>query len=298
MSLFVPGNEGLDLKAAVKTVKKGKADRRAANQQTYQQNGHAPFVPPTDPNIHIYNVDARGLAAHTSDVHLVITSPPYDVGIEYDAYRDNNPDYLTMLSEVWRACYGVMADGARIAVVVPFGVGRNPYSAFDCQVIQTLGGAGFALRGRIIWDKGTTGNRTSWGSYRMASNPSLRDTCECIIIAQKGSADLAIPDGIKETDAAGSYMPWLKDGDYFMELAQDHWLVPPESATRVGHPAPFPKELVRRLIHFYGFPGCHVVDPFGGSGTVGVVAKELGCQATLFEISEQYCQIATERIHG
>jgi site-specific DNA-methyltransferase (adenine-specific) len=132
----------------------------------------------------------------------------------------------------------------------------------------------------------------------MASNPSLRDTCECIIIAQKGSADLAIPDGIKETDAAGSYMPWLKDGDYFMELAQDHWLVPPESATRVGHPAPFPKELVRRLIHFYGFPGCHVVDPFGGSGTVGVVAKELGCQATLFEISEQYCQIATERIHG
>lgn len=245
----------------------------------------------------IINADSRQLAGMGLEpVHLVITSPPYNVGIEYDQYNDNSGDYIPLLMDVWRACYDVMVDGARIAVVVPFGVGRNPYMPFDCQIMQTLVDAGFTLRGRIIWDKNTTGNRTSWGSYRLPSSPAIRDTTECIIVAHKGSDTLEVPEEHKGVDDKGTHTCWLQDGDYFMELAQDHWVVAPESAQRIGHPAPFPVELVTRLIHFYGFPGMHVLDPFGGSGTVGVAAKELGCDATLVEVSSNYCEIARGRI--
>jgi site-specific DNA-methyltransferase (adenine-specific) len=278
--------------------KLAKEQRRQANRRSYQENGNTPFVPISHPTIHIHNLDARLLAEHTSDVHLVITSPPYDVGIEYDAYLDNNPDYLTMLTDVWRACNGVMVDGARIAVVVPFGIDRNPYKLFVSEVAKTLTEAGFSLGAHITWDKGTTGNITAWGSFRNASKPSVRDRDECIIVAHKGDGALAIPDEHLHKDSVGTYTIWLKDGDYFMELVQSVWLVPPESAQRIKHPAPFPPKLVERLTHLYGYPTCHVLDPFAGSGTVGVVAKELGCQASLFEISPDYCALAQERIHA
>jgi site-specific DNA-methyltransferase (adenine-specific) len=294
-TLFDPGNSAaIDATA----IKKDKADRRAANLATYRQNGHAPFEP-VHGDVTIHNVDARYLADHCKNVHLAIMSPPYNVGIEYDVYPDNLIDYWqTLIEPIFRQCIDVMVEGARICVVAPFGVGRKPWVPLATGMLETLDHVGFVARGQIIWDKGTSGNSTAWGSYRMPSAPSLRDTCECIVVAQKGKGGLEIPRELIQHDDAGSYTPWLKDGDYFMELAQDHWQVAPESAQRVGHPAPFPTELVRRLIHFYGFPGCHVLDPFGGSGTVGVVAKELGCQATLFEISPDYCRMAEERIYA
>lgn len=189
-----------------------------------------------------------------------------------------------------------MADGARIAVVVPFGVGRAPWVPFAARVMESLQAANFTLRGQIIWDKNTTGNRTSWGSFRIASAPALRDTTECIIVAHKGNGTLAIPPEHVYRDDKGSFTAWLADSDYFMELAQDHWVVAPESAQRVKHPAPFPVELVRRLIHFYAYPSAHILDPFGGSGTVGVAARESACSATLFDISAEYCRLAEERI--
>lgn len=258
----------------------------------------APIPAPVS-RVTIVNADAQQVGELvTEPVHLVVTSPPYNVGIDYDQHNDNLLTYLPMLGNVWRGCHRVMADGARIAVVVPFGVGRNPYTPFDCQIMQTLVDAGFTLRGRIIWDKNTTGNRTSWGSYRLPSSPSIRDTTECVIVAHKGSDTLEVPAAAKLRDDKGPHTAWLADGDYFMGLAQDHWVVAPESAQRVRHPAPFPVELVTRLIHFYAFPGAHILDPFGGSGTTGIAAKRLGCDATLIELSAEYCQLAKGRIDG
>lgn len=229
-------------------------------------------------------------------VHLVVTSPPYNVGIDYDTHMDDLSTYFELMTDTWRQCHRHMVEGARICVVVPFGVGRNPWVPLAGPVMATLVEAGFTLRGQIIWDKNTTGNRTSWGSFRLPTNPSLRDTTECIVVAQKGDGTLAIPDYAKAGDEKGTYTAWLRDSDYFMELAQDHWVVAPESAKRIGHPAPFPPELVRRLAHFYGFPGMHMLDPFSGSGTVGVVARELDCAATLIDLSEEYCNNAKQRI--
>lgn len=239
-----------------------------------------------------------GKGIPTSDpVHLVITSPPYNVGIDYNYYADDFEDqlYFNMLCQIWRACYDVMVDGARIAVVVPFGVGRNPWKPLASEVMDTLTANGFTLRGQIIWDKGTSGNRTTWGSFRLPSDPSLRDTTECIIVAHKGQSKLELPEDVIYRDTEGSYSKLLESQEYFMQLAQDHWVVAPESATRIGHPAPFPVELAKRLISFYAYPGAHILDPFAGSGTVGVAAIELDCKATLVDIDPQYCEVANER---
>lgn len=272
----------------------------------YEQSDETPTEPSPEPHndipaprVVVINGDAQYLSQHVTDpAHLIITSPPYNVGIDYDVHSDDISTYIPLVTAVWRECYKVMVGGARIAVVVPFGLGRNPYIPFDCQIMQTLIDAGFTLRGRIVWDKNTTGNRATWGSFRLPTDPSLRDTTEAIIVAHKGQSNLEIPVENRLKDDKGTHTAWLADSDYFMAMAQDHWQIAPESAQRVKHPAPFPPELVRRLIHFYGFPGCHVIDPFGGSGTVGVVAKELGCQATLFEISQDYSRLAEERIRG
>jgi DNA modification methylase len=258
-----------------------------------------PATPDEQPAITIINADAQYVSSlNIGSVQLVITSPPYNVGIDYNANDDNLTTYLELLKAVWRGCYEVMEDGARIAVVVPFGIGRNPYIPFDCQIMQTIIDADFELRGRIIWDKNTTGNRTSWGSFRLPSDPGIRDTTECIIVAHKGQSKLSLPESVKQKDAKGTYSEWLKDSDEFMALAQDHWEIAPESAKRVKHPAPFPIKLAENLIKFYAYPSAHVLDPFAGSGTVGVAAKRLGCNATLVDISAEYCSIAKERCNA
>jgi site-specific DNA-methyltransferase (adenine-specific) len=189
-----------------------------------------------------------------------------------------------------------MEDGARIAVVVPFGTGRNPWMPVSPIIYSLLKTTGFTLRGQIIWDKNTTGNRTSWGSFRMSSNPAIRDTTEAIIIAHKGDGNLAIPENLRCVDAKGTYTGALSDSNYFMELSQDHWVIAPESAQRVGHPAPFPIELAKRLIDLYAYPGAHVLDPFGGSGTTAIAAMRCACRATLVEIDEGYCRLTKRRL--
>jgi site-specific DNA-methyltransferase (adenine-specific) len=179
---------------------------------------------------------------------------------------------------------------------MPFGVGRNPWQPLGLSAALRLQQAGFILRGLIVWDKGSSGNRTSWGSFRSPSDPSLRDTTECILVAHKAHSAAPVPRAVLCQDDKGTHSPWLASSDYFLELSQDHWVVAPESAQRIGHPAPFPVELAQRLLHFYGWPGCTLLDPFGGSGTVGVAAALWGCQAHVVDIDPAYCALAARRI--
>jgi site-specific DNA-methyltransferase (adenine-specific) len=251
-------------------------------------------------DVTIWRADSRQLPADIRDVDLVITSPPYNVGIEYSEHFDKmkQEQYIELLHGVFTGCHQVMRHGARLAVVVPFGVGRNPWQPLSLFVAQYIQKAGFTLRGQIVWDKGSSGNRTSWGSFRSPSDPSLRDTTECILVAHKTQSGAQVPTNVLRRDDKGPHSPWLESSDYFMELAQDHWTVAPESAQRIGHPAPFPVELVKRLVHFYGWPGCTLLDPFGGSGTVGVAAAQLDCTAHLVDIDAAYCALAARRVEA
>ena len=277
----------------------GKSYPRNMPNQEPAEEQQPPLLP--EMPVKIINADSRELISLGIDpVHLVVTSPPYNVGIDYNNHDDAMPigDYLDLLDQVFSQCYQVMVDGARFAIVVPFGVGRNPWEPLANRVMDTLIGCRFILRGQIIWDKGTSGNRTTWGSFRLPSDPSLRDTTECIIVAHKGQSKLELPEDVIHRDTEGSYSKLLESQEYFMQLAQDHWVVQPESATRVGHPAPFPVELARRFISFYAYPGADILDPFAGSGTTGVAAIDLNCRATLIDIDPKYCELAKERCNG
>jgi modification methylase len=249
--------------------------------------------------IRIIRGDARRLTTLVppGSVHLIITSPPYNVGVGYQSHDDALADdeYIALLRDSFGECATVLVDGGRIAVVVPAGVGRNPWRPLASRVAALLAEAGLTLRGQIIWDKGACGNRTTWGSFRLPTDPSLRDTTETIVVAHKGSSHLAVPEGCLRRDASGPYSPFMPDADTFMALAQDHWAIAPESASAVGHPAPFPVALVERLIRFYAYPGAQVVDPFAGSGTTGLAALRLGCRATLVDIDPAYCELARRR---
>lgn len=249
--------------------------------------------------VRIFHGDARKILHRLEGgYHLTITSPPYNVGIAYDEHVDNMPkrEYQDMLLQVFADAYTLTVPGGRIAVVVPLGVGRNPWELFASEVTKILQLAGWEIRGWIIWNKSTTGNRTTWGSFRLPTNPALRDTVEVIIVGHKETPRLEIPQEFVLRDHKGLFSPWLQDSNYFAELTQNLWTIAPESAKRIGHPTPFPVELVRRLLHLYAFPTARILDPFAGSGTVGVVAAAHGCTADLIEISCEYCDLAAKRI--
>lgn len=245
--------------------------------------------------IHIYNKSSESLHdIEDNSVHLIITSPPYNCGIDYGVYSDSQEfgDYLKMLDKVWKGCERVLTPGGRIAINTAHGTGRRPYlplgSYITLQIEQR-----FELRGTIIWQKGESANLTSWGSWRSPSDPSLRDVCEIIVVANKPGR-IHVPETSMLLENNKRVSPWLNAND-FMKLTLDHWFVSPETS-RSSHPAPFPVEIPLRLMKLYAFPGATILDPFAGSGSTGVAAKELGLDCHLYEISHEYCDVMRNRL--
>ena len=244
--------------------------------------------------ITIHNKSSESMSElNNESIHLVITSPPYNCGISYGLYCDNNDfnDYLSMLSRVWVECDRILVPGGRIAVNVAHGSGRKPYLPLGSYITLQLE-QHFNLRGTIIWQKGASSNLTSWGSWRSPKDPCLRDVCELIIIAEKPGSIL-IPEESLLIENNKKVSPWL-DRDTFTNLTTDLWAVQPE--TKRSHPAPFPVAIPLRLMWLYAFPGATVVDPFGGSGTTGLAAKQLGLNCHLYEVDPQYCEMSRLRV--
>ena len=293
------GREWTDTDARGQGRAQGSARPAAAVSMAWPAGMESAQVGP----VNIFRADARELATviGAQPVDLVITSPPYNVGMTYDGHDDgmSEADYYALLVRVFKQCGEVMTPGGRLCVNVPFGVGRNPWAPVTPTIYQVLAGLGFEILGQIIWDKGMAGNSTAWGSWRRPDAPSLRDTCEAVIVARK-PGDLEAPAAALVRGEGGRLeSPWL-DGDTFMTLTQDHWVVAPESATAIGHPAPFPVKLVSNLVRLYAWPGAHVLDPFAGSGTTGVAVVGLAggdrCRVSLVEQSAEYCGLARRRI--
>lgn len=274
---------------------------------------YARFAPPTlsdDDQIRppvvrdkIFVGDARNISDQEvadASVALVVTSPPYFAGKEYEEALGQGHvpadyfGYLGMLEDVFRRCVQKLEPGGRIAINVA-NLGRRPYRSLSSDIIIMMQDLGLLLRGEIIWQKarGAAGS-CAWGSFQSPANPVFRDLTERVIVASKGRFDRAKS---RAERARHSELPSQVSlfKEEFMEATVDLWEIPPEMATRVGHPAPFPVELPQRLIELYTYRGDLILDPFMGSGTTGIAAIRTERSYVGFDTDEDYVKAARRR---
>lgn len=218
-----------------------------------------------------------------NSVQLVVTSPPYNVGKEYEVGITFD-EWREMMDGVLKECMRVLVRGGRLAVNVA-NIMRRPYIPLNYHVTEIALRLGFLMRGMIIWWKGVSGGTsTAWGSWKSASNPVLRDEQEYILVFCKESFKLE-PRGVNT----------ISDSE-FVQNSRTIWKIKTESAKKVGHPAPFPLSLPQRLIEFYTYKDNIVLDPFIGSGTTAIACLKTSRHYIGYEIEPKYYRIAKERV--
>jgi len=217
-------------------------------------------------------------------VHLMVTSPPYNVKKEYD--KDLSLDeYRALLKEVFKETYKKLVTGGRACINVA-NLGRKPYIPLHSYIIEDMLELGYLMRGEIIWNKASSASpSTAWGSWQSATNPVLRDIHEYILVFAKESFARKRGNN-KATIAKEEFLEWTKSV----------WTFPAVSARSIGHPAPFPEELPHRLIQLYTFEKDVVLDPFCGSGTTCLVALKNGRHYIGYDTEPEYVALANRRI--
>jgi len=232
----------------------------------------------------IYNHNAADMKTiPDNSVGLAFTSPPYNVGKDYDDDMGLQ-EYLHLIEDVAREVYRVLIPGGRYVVNIA-NLGRKPYIPLHSYFYNLHTKVGFMPMGEIIWQKGkgSSGN-CAWGSWMTAKSPRLRDIHEYLLVFTKMS--FSRPDK-GESDISPTE---------FLDATLSIWNIPPESAKRVQHPAPFPIELAERVIQLYSYVGDVVLDPFVGSGTTCVASVRRRRHYIGFDISAKYCTLARSRI--
>ncbi len=220
-----------------------------------------------------------------NSVQLMVTSPPYNVGKDYD--QDLTlPEYLSFLERVWVEVFRVLVPGGRACINVA-NLGRRPYLPLHAWITESMLRMGFLMRGEVIWNKaGSASPSTAWGSWKSASNPTLRDVHEYILVFSKTAFKRYNIISRKSTISR----------DEFLEFTKSIWTFPAESASKVGHPAPFPLELPYRLAQLYSFDDEVILDPFMGSGQTALAAIKAGRHFIGYEICPEYVSLADSRI--
>jgi DNA modification methylase len=222
-----------------------------------------------------------------NSIHLMVTSPPYNVGKVYDDDLSLK-EYLTFLERVWGEVYRLLVPGGRACINVA-NLGRRPYVPLHVWITDSLLHKGFLMRGEIIWNKAASASSsTAWGSWKSAANPTLRDVHEYILVFSKGAFKRKNPFHRENSIS----------NEEFLEFTKSVWTFPAEPASKVGHPAPFPVELPYRLIHLYSFKDEVVLDPFMGSGQTAIAALETGRHFVGYEIHSDYVRLAQRRIQA
>ena len=230
-----------------------------------------------------------------SSIHLIITSPPYNVGIPYENHDDllSYEDYLSFLNDTWKACYRVLVKGGRICINVPSvtaedergkDAGKKVYQPLFCDVVNQMRKIGYIMRCEILWYKQNISKRTAWGSWMSPSNPYVVQPYEFVLVFSKEDRKL-----IGDKDRADI------SREEFINFSNSFWDIKPQTQ-RNGHPAPFPEELIYRLIKFYSYKENIILDPFAGGGTVGVVARKTDRNYICIDKSEKYCKLSEKNI--
>jgi DNA modification methylase len=219
-----------------------------------------------------------------NSIHLMVTSPPYNVGKEYDENLTLN-EYREFLRKVWSEVKRVLVPGGRACINIA-NLGRKPYIPLHVFIVEDMLDLGFLMRGEIIWNKASSGSpSTAWGSWLSAKNPVLRDIHEYILVFSKGMFSRG---NLRRKSTISK--------EEFLEFTKSVWTFVAEPATKVGHPAPFPVELPYRLIQLYTFEEEIVLDPFIGSGQTAIAALKTRRHYVGYDINEEYTKLAERRI--
>ncbi len=220
-----------------------------------------------------------------NSIALTITSPPYNIGKLSDVDMSDE-DYWNMIEKCFKEVYRVTESGGRLVVNVA-NLGRKPYIPFSDKYTELLISLGFIMRGEIIWQKSKGANANfAWGSWLSASNPVIRDIHEYCLVFSKDSMT-------KASKGASTI-----EKEEFMDSTLSIWNVPPARAKKIGHPAPYPVELVERFIKLYSYEKELILDPFMGSGTTAIGAINLNRNYIGYENNEKYIKLAEERINS
>jgi len=222
-----------------------------------------------------------------NSIHLMVTSPPYNVGKDYDEDL-TLAEYMGFLKGVWKEVHRVLVPGGRACINIA-NLGRKPYIPLHAFIIEDMLDLGFLMRGEIIWNKASSaGSSTAWGSWLSPTNPALRDVHEYILIFSKGTFRREKVNNRESTITK----------EEFLEFTKSIWDFPSVSARKIGHPAPFPVELPYRMIQLYTFAGEVILDPFMGSGQAAIAAIKTDRHYVGYEIDEVYLKLAESRITG
>jgi len=243
-----------------------------------------------DEQVTIFNEDATHLACIAdASVDLVVTSPPYNLDVSYNGYRDDVPyeTYLEWVGTWARALLRVATVGGRACINVPLDTNKGGKRAVYADYVRVFVQAGWQYQTTIVWNEQNISRRTAWGSWRKPSAPFVTAPVEMIAVFYKQT--WLRPDGGKT---------WSIEAREFQDWSLGTWTFTGENPARVGHPAPFPEELPRRLILLYSYTEDVVLDPFLGSGTTCRVARRLGRRSIGVEIDPAYCTLAVASLGG
>jgi site-specific DNA-methyltransferase (adenine-specific) len=218
-------------------------------------------------------------------IHLMVTSPPYNVTKEYD--EDLTLDeYREFLKRVFAETYKKLVTGGRACINLA-NLGRKPYIPLHSYIIQDMLEIGFLMRGEIIWNKASSASpSTAWGTWLSAANPTLRDIHEYILVFSK--------EAFNRKNLPGKVSTLTREE--FLEFTKSVWTFPAQPAHKIGHPAPFPIELPYRLIQLYTFKDEVILDPFCGSGSTCIAAIKAGRHYIGYDTEQEYVQLAQRRI--
>ena len=234
----------------------------------------------------IINADFLDVEIESETVDLIVTSPPYNVGIEYNTHNDEaSYDKYLKWTEKWLSkAFDILKEDGRLCLNIPLDKNKNGQQSVYADITTIAKGVGFKYHSTIIWNEGNISRRTAWGSWLSASAPYVIAPVEVILIMykrfwkklNKGNSDIT--------------------KDEFLEWTNGLWTFSGESKKRVGHPAPFPVELPKRCIKLFSYVGDVILDPFLGSGSTLIAAYKLNRRAIGVEIDEGYFKLAIDRV--
>lgn len=226
-------------------------------------------------------------AIEPSSIDLIVTSPPYNVDIQYNSHRDDisYSEYLDFTRAWLEKCYQFLKEDGRTCLNIPLDKNKGGQQSVGADITTIAKQIGYQYHSTIIWNEGNISRRTAWGSWMSASAPFVIAPVELIVVLYKRRWRKTSGSGISDITR-----------EEFMQWTNGVWVFSGESKKKIGHPAPFPIELPRRCIKLFSFVGDTVLDPFAGSGTTLIAAALLNRKGIGVEIDPHYCELAKKRL--